>query len=45
MEDLILVLAGFAIAVGLAGFIWSVREIRNYHYTPPKRKRRSTYID
>lgn len=45
MEDLVLVLAGFCIAVGLAGFIWSVREIYlTRFYKPPKHKRRSTYV-
>ena len=44
METIILTLAVISILVGLVGLVWSIRELSQYEYVPPRRKRRATYI-
>lgn len=45
MREFIFITACVAVVVGLVGLVVAVRELVLYeHYTPPKRKRRATYI-
>ena len=46
MELTLIVLAVFSLVVGLIGLVWSIAELwrTRSNYTPPKRKRRSTYV-
>lgn len=45
METIILVIAWLSVLTGLVGLVWTVRVlVASEHYTPPKHKRRATYI-